>query len=163
MSSCGAPSHEPGRMVPPYTMRPGLFNRPTARVHDESGKETHILTQRRTSHKHSGHILVAPGDDHHSVQPVASSSGLHRVSDQVPGLEGIPHAARTHADAVTARNASGSQTPPSPNTCGTYAPDTDRAELIANDSSINQGLLDMAPEPEEVLVASGRDESNRSR
>lgn len=55
----------------------------------------------RTSHKNTRHVLVAPRDNDHAIKPMAASSSLNLVSDEVPRLEGVGHPASSHADAVT--------------------------------------------------------------
>lgn len=67
------------------------------------GKSAGVLT----SHQNTWHILIAPGDNHHAIEEMASGSSLHLVSYQVSRLKGIGHPHSTHADAIA--NADGTK------------------------------------------------------
>lgn len=86
-----------------------------------------------TGHENARHVLVATGDGDHTIQVVATSSSLDLVGNEVSRLERVPHSSSTHADSVANSNG---------------------AELVANQSRLDQGRLDFLAQPEEMFVAS---------
>lgn len=64
-------------------------------------RETKHIEKVRTSHEDTGHVFVAPGYNDHAIEPMAASSGLNLVSDEVPRLERVGHPASAHTDTVT--------------------------------------------------------------
>ena len=89
----------------------------------------------RTSHKDTRHILVASRDHDHSIEPMAPSSGLHLIGDEVSRLERVRHAECAHANTIA---------------------DTDSPELVADETGFGYGLFDTLAESEKVFVTSAR-------
>lgn len=86
-----------------------------------------------TGHQHARHILIAPRQHDHPVEPVRSCGGLDLIRDEVPRLERVGHAVGAHTNTIT---------------------DADGTELVANQSGFRDGLLDAGAEGEEMFVAS---------
>jgi hypothetical protein len=107
-------------MVPPYIMRPGRFNLPTRMKLPYCTQQKNMYRKGRTSHKYTRHILVASWDNDHTIKPMATSSSLNLIGDEVSRLKGVGHAAGSHTDSIT---------------------DAHRAELVTYNTSIRERSL----------------------
>ena len=58
----------------------------------------HIHADR--GHDHAGHDLIAVGHQHQTVQLMGHQHGLHAVTDQLAGGQGVLHAHMAHGDAI---------------------------------------------------------------
>jgi hypothetical protein len=79
--------HHQSRSVqsPESLHHPVIKHGATRSAESRGGKP--LRRKRYTDHKGSRHVLVATGDDDHSVEPMSSSGGLDLVSNEVSGLE----------------------------------------------------------------------------
>ena len=77
-----------------------LFSVGTARQHGAAGAEDSREIQPQGGHQHTGHDLVAVGDEHQAVKGVGIGHDLHGVGNVLPGGQGVEHALVVHGDAV---------------------------------------------------------------
>ena len=70
------------------------------RQHGPAGAEDGRDVEPGRGHEQAGHILVAVGNQHQSVELVGQHHGLGGIGDQVPRDQGILHADVAHGDAV---------------------------------------------------------------
>lgn len=118
-------------MVPPYTIKPGRLSLPTTEGHYLW--TIHSRENGRTRHEDTRHVFVTAGNDDHTVKPVSARGSLYLVRDEVARLQRVGHSTRSHADTVT---------------------DANGTELVADNTFLDQGALDVLSKTQEVTVAS---------